>query len=62
MDSKELDRLAVAAQGGDQEAFHPVFLETQRGVQLCIAALASSRDQVEKILQATYVAVFEHLA
>lgn len=62
MDSSELDQLAVAAQGGDREAFRLIFLETQRGLRLNIAAHAASREQVEEILQSTYVAAFEHLA
>jgi RNA polymerase sigma-70 factor, ECF subfamily len=62
MDSQELDQLAIAAQGGDREAFRLLFLETHRSVRLCIAAQAASREQVDEILQATYVAAFEHLA
>jgi RNA polymerase sigma-70 factor (ECF subfamily) len=62
MDADALDRLAVAAQGGDREAFRLLFLETQRDLRLFIAAHAASREQVDEILQATYVAAFERLA
>jgi RNA polymerase sigma factor (sigma-70 family) len=62
IDNEELDRLAIAAQGGDREAFRLLYLETQREVRLSIAAQAISREQIDEILQATYVAAFESLA
>jgi RNA polymerase sigma-70 factor (ECF subfamily) len=62
MDNEELDRLAIAAQGGDREAFHRLYTETQREVRLSIAAQANSREQVDEILQSTYIAAFESLA
>jgi RNA polymerase sigma-70 factor (ECF subfamily) len=62
MEAEGLDRLVVAAQGGDREAFRLMVLETQRELRMFIAAKAASLEQVEEVLQGTYVAAFEHLA
>jgi RNA polymerase sigma-70 factor (ECF subfamily) len=56
-----LDSYAIRAQGGDREAFRLLFGETQLDLRIYIAAHARSRDQADEILQATYVAAFEHL-
>lgn len=61
MDAGDLDELAARAQHGDREAFRSLVLETQRDLRLHVAALATGREQVEDVLQATYVTAFEKL-
>jgi RNA polymerase sigma-70 factor (ECF subfamily) len=62
MTPAELDRLAIAAQGGDRDAFRDLVLATQRELAISVAAHSVSRELVEEVLQETYVTAFEKLA
>ena len=57
----EIDAIVRRVQNGERDAFTALFAVTQREVRISVAAHATSADMVQEVLQATYVAAYEHI-
>ena len=62
MDAAARDSLACAWQQGDREAFTALVLDLQGDLRLYISSFCVSREQVEEILQETFVTCFHKIA
>jgi RNA polymerase sigma-70 factor (ECF subfamily) len=62
LSAAELDVLVRQAQQGGRDAFRDLVLATQRDLAIAVATHARSREQVEEVLQETYVTCFEKLS
>lgn len=65
MDTGAVDRepgLIVAARAGDREAFAALVALRDRGLRRFVAARAWDRDQLEEVVQATWVAAWRGLS
>lgn len=62
LSAQELDALVLKAQRSGGDAFRDLVLATQRELAISVATYARSREQVEEILQETYVSCFERLS
>jgi RNA polymerase sigma-70 factor (ECF subfamily) len=58
----DLDALAVAWQRGDRNAFRELVLRLQTPLRIYISSFSVSTEQVEEILQETFVTCFEKIA
>jgi RNA polymerase sigma-70 factor (ECF subfamily) len=61
-DAGALDRFAVRAQGGDQEAFAALVEASERDLRVFITLYATNLAMVDEITQSTYVTAFQNLA
>lgn len=61
LDPAAVDALVRRARAGEAPAFDRLVLGLHRAVALAIAAHATSAEQVEEVLQATWVTVYEQL-
>ncbi len=61
VEPQELDQLAIAWQAGDRAAFTRIVCELQGELRLHVAAFCDSHDQVEEILQETFVTCFHKI-
>jgi RNA polymerase sigma factor (sigma-70 family) len=61
VDAAELDQLAIAWQAGDRAAFTRIVGDLQGELRLHVAAFCDSREQVEEILQETFVTCFHKI-
>jgi RNA polymerase sigma-70 factor (ECF subfamily) len=58
----DLDALAVAWQRGDRAAFRELVLRLQTPLRIYVSSFSVSTEQVEEILQETFVTCFEKIA
>ncbi len=61
MTPADLDRLAVAASHGDEQAFTDLVEATEHDVRAFVCARAAHASLVEEVVQATYVTAFSIL-
>jgi RNA polymerase sigma-70 factor (ECF subfamily) len=61
LDNQELDSLVQRVQKGDSESFRPLFDATYPELRSYVSARTPSPEQVDEVVQATYVAAFESL-
>jgi RNA polymerase sigma-70 factor (ECF subfamily) len=61
MDAEALDALVRRAQGGDKAGFRELYVALERDVRLFISARVHDPELVDEILQASFVACYEHL-
>jgi RNA polymerase sigma-70 factor (ECF subfamily) len=57
----DIDALALAWQRGDRAAFTQLVLRTQGELRIHVAAFCDSREQVEEILQESFVTCFHKI-
>lgn len=60
-DPIEIDRLVIAAQGGDHRAFHALVVVVQRDLRLVLCGFAPPPQVVEELVQDTLVTAWERL-
>jgi RNA polymerase sigma-70 factor (ECF subfamily) len=61
VDAAAIDQMACAWQQGDREAFTGLVIALQGELRLYISSFSDSREQVEEILQETFVTCFHKI-
>lgn len=60
-DGPDFDALVAAVRAGDEQAFEALVLAAEPALRACVAAHATSAQQVEEVVQDTLVAIYQSL-